>query len=76
MDFYNLSEKIEFRSLIKKAKEVKLNEALEKLKNFDPMNEMFFKACMPVGTPKHVTKKRLNKLLLKNREKQLKRLLD
>lgn len=75
MDFYGLVEKIEFQGLIKQAKKSCMNEALKKLKEFDPMNETFFKAAMPETTPSVLIKKRTNKLLLKKREKELKRLL-
>ena len=75
MSFYSLIEKNEFKGLIKEAKKATLKNALLKLKQFDPMNETFFKEMMPDSAPKILIKKRVNKLLLKKREKELKKLL-
>lgn len=76
MSFYGLIEKIEFRELIEEARKTKLNDALSRLKDFDPMNEIFYRNAMPVDTPKVVIKKRRNKLYMKKQEKELKKLLD
>ena len=75
MDFYGIIEKVEFKGLIKEAKKSCLNSALERLKNFDPMNEVFYQEMMPESTPKSLVKKRTNKLLLMKQTKELKRLL-
>ena len=80
MSFYSLismdiSEKAKFQVLIKQAKKSRMEEALQKLREFDAMREDFFKAAMPEDTPQVVIRKRTNKLLKKKREKELKRLL-
>ncbi len=75
MDFYGYIEKVEFESMIKDAKKVCINEALAKLKNFDPMNETFFKAAMPDNTPRALIKKRTNKLARMKHKKDLKKIM-
>ena len=75
MSFYGLIEKVEFQELIKEAKKSQMKDALSKLKEFDPMNELFYRSAMPDDTPKVVIKKRRNKLFMKKQEKELKRLL-
>lgn len=75
MSFYGLIEKIEFQELINEAKKSQMKDALLKLKEFDPMNELFYRSAMPDDTPKVVIKKRKNKLFMKKQEKELKRLL-
>ena len=74
MDFYGIVEKNEFQSIINEAKKTCVQDAIRRLKDFNPMNETFFGALMPEGTPKPIIKKRTNKFLLKKREKELKRL--
>lgn len=76
MSFYGLIEKIEFRELIEEARKTKLNDALLRLKDFDPMNEIFYRSAMPEDTPKIVIKKRKNKLYMKKQEKELKKFLE
>ena len=77
MEFWGLIEKTELNKIIKEAKRSCVNDALKRLKEFDPMNETFFKYAMPNDTPNLLIKKRVttNKLLLKKREKELKKLL-
>ncbi len=75
MNFYSLIEKAEFDGLIKQAKKSCMKEALAKLKDFEPMNQSYFKALMPEGTPDVLINKRVNKLKMKKRQKDLKRLL-
>ncbi len=80
MGFYSLismdiTEKADLKRVVNQAKRNCLNEALIKLREFDAMNEDFFKAAMPDDTPVVAIRKRTNKLLRKKREKELKRLL-
>lgn len=75
MSFYGFIEKAEFQSLIREAKKSCMKDALLRLKNFDPMNELFYRSAMPDDTPKALIQKRLNPLRLKKEEKELKRLL-
>jgi len=80
MVFYSLIqsdiiEKNDYKRVVEKAKRDCLDIAVQKLKEFDAMNESFFKAAMPDDTPDVVIRKRTNKLLRKKREKELKRLL-
>ena len=75
MDFYGLIEKTEFESIIKHAKKTCMNEALSKLKEFEPMNQSYFKALMPEGTPDVLINKRVNKLKAMKHQKDLKKLL-
>ncbi len=75
MSFYGFIEKTEFDCLIKKARQSCMEDAMEKLKKFDAMNEDFFRAAMPEGTIEPVIKKRTNKLMRKKRAKELKRYL-
>lgn len=75
MDYYGLVEKIEFKELIKEARKSCMKDALDKLKNFDAMNEVFYREMMPNSAPKILIKKRMNKLRLMKEAKELKRLL-
>lgn len=80
MGFYSfisedIIEKNDLRKVVNQAKEIYLKKALIKLREFDAMNEDFFKAAMPEDTPIVTIRKRTNKLLRKKREKELKRLL-
>ncbi|MCD8024151.1 MAG: hypothetical protein LUE64_01305 [Candidatus Gastranaerophilales bacterium] len=75
MEFYGLVEKAEFEFMIRRAKEASLNNALEKLRRFDAMNQTFFKTVMPDDTPDILIKKRTNKLMKLKCKKELKRLL-
>ncbi len=80
MVFYSLIstdilDKSDFKKTINQAKKDCLKEALAKLRQFDAMNETFFKAAMPNDTPIVAIRKRTNKLLKKKREKELKKLL-
>ncbi len=80
MVFYSLIstdilDKAGLKKVINQAKKDCLKEALAKLREFDAMNETFFKAAMPNDTPIVAIRKRTNKLLKKKREKELKKLL-
>lgn len=65
----DISEKAKFQVLIKQAKKSRMEEALQKLREFDAMNEEFFKAAMPDDTPQVAIRKRTNKLLRKKERK-------
>ena len=76
MDFYGLIEKTELESIINQAKKKCINNAVSRLRNFDPMNETFLSALYPENTPKPLIKKRTNKLLKMKLKKDLKRMLN
>ncbi len=83
MGFYSfisndIIDKIDIEKIVKQAKIDKLHEAAKKLGEYEPVNEEFFEAAMPVDTPKIVNKKRVkkvNKLKMMCMEKRMKKML-